>query len=101
MALVFSAPRLRTAPRPPGRRLCHLAALGAAARVAWPESRFWVQKMRDGTAKVSRKRSADAFMAFDAYKEQRPGTKELRLGELSRSEMKGERSEPRKVFKAL
>lgn len=99
MALaVRSVPRLKAcapcAPhrgrRPAGRHRASAVALAAVSAVArrptrvtpWPESRFWVQKLPNGTARVSRQRSADAFMAFDAYSQQMPGTKELRLGEL-------------------
>lgn len=51
--------------------------------VPWPDARFWVRKLPDGTAEVSAHRTADAFMAFDAYSKEMPGTRELRFGELS------------------
>jgi len=39
-----------------------------------------VRKLPDGTATVSMERSADAFLAFDAFSQQKPGTREVRLG---------------------
>ncbi|CAK9100905.1 unnamed protein product [Durusdinium trenchii] len=58
--------------------------LGGAAgpAIPWPDVRLWVQKLPDGTARVSRSRSADAFLAFDAYSQPMPGTREVRLGDL-------------------
>lgn len=53
-----------------------------AGAVPWPDKRLWVRKLPDGTAEVSTIRSADAFMAFDAYSQPRPGTREICLGDL-------------------
>jgi len=76
--------------RPRGLRLvaatATASALGlgrqrsVARAVAWPDRRFWVCKRPDGTATVSMERSADAFLAFDAYSQHMPGTREVRLG---------------------
>eukprot|EP00435_Cladocopium_sp_Y103_P050418 s1448_g15.t1 len=54
----------------------------AQGAVPWPDKRLWVRKLPDGTAEVSTVRSADAFMAFDAYSQRRPGTREICLGDL-------------------
>jgi len=63
----------------PGR--CFAAVSGARAPAAqWPDLRLWIQRLPDGTAALSRRRSPAATIALDVYSQQMPGTRELRLG---------------------
>lgn len=47
---------------------------------AWPDLRLWVQELPDGTVSIERQRSGKALLAFDAYSQRAPGTREVRLG---------------------
>jgi len=54
----------------------------AAAPMPWPDVRFWLRPLPSGGGgAVSRRRSSDASIAFDAYSHHLPGTREVCLGD--------------------
>lgn len=55
-------------------------AFASSHAAPWPDKRFWVRKLADGRSCVTGERCADAAIAFDAYTQPLPGTKEVRLG---------------------
>ncbi|CAE8652974.1 unnamed protein product [Polarella glacialis] len=54
---------------------------GSRVPVPWPDLRLWVSQLPDGSGTtVARERASDADIAFDAYSQPLPGTREVRLG---------------------
>mmetsp|Transcript_112734 Transcript_112734/g.352572 ORF Transcript_112734/g.352572 Transcript_112734/m.352572 type:complete len:473 (-) Transcript_112734:174-1592(-) len=58
-----------------------LSVVPGAKGVPWPDLRLWVRRLPDGTAAIARQRGPDTALAFDAYSQPRPGTREVRLGD--------------------
>lgn len=52
-----------------------------AEAVPWPDLRLWVWRLPDGSASVEREPGPGAELVFDAYSQQVPGTREVRLGD--------------------